>query len=47
MSFGRPLALASASLGLELFGKAWEDPHERADEARPAGTGADASGHST
>lgn len=24
---GRPLALVSASVGLELFGKAWTDPH--------------------
>ncbi|HKG47206.1 MAG TPA: hypothetical protein VKB02_10790 [Pyrinomonadaceae bacterium] len=24
---GRPLALVSASVGLELFGKAWSDPH--------------------
>ncbi len=26
--FGRPLALVSAMLGLELFGKAWTDPRE-------------------
>ena len=25
---GRPLALVNASLGLELFGKAWTDPHK-------------------
>ncbi len=37
--FGRPLALLSANLGLELFGKAWTDPHERAQPARPSDTG--------
>lgn len=26
---GRPLALVSATIGLELFGKAWTDPNER------------------
>ncbi|HKU72334.1 MAG TPA: hypothetical protein VJR02_00305 [Pyrinomonadaceae bacterium] len=26
---GRPLALVNASVGLELFGKAWTDPNER------------------
>ena len=34
---GRPLALVSASVGLELFGKAWSDPQQRPVE-RP-GTG--------
>lgn len=48
--FGRPLALVSAHIGLELFGKAWTDPHwndppkkrdpkQRPAAARPAGTG--------
>ena len=42
--FGRPLALVSAQVGLELFGKAWTDPHwtdpqERPSATRPAGTG--------
>ena len=37
--FGRPLALVSATLGLELFGKAWADPTSRAPSARPSGTG--------
>ena len=34
---GRPLALVNATIGLELFGKAWTDPQERV-VARP-GTG--------
>ncbi|HEY0367033.1 MAG TPA: hypothetical protein VGC73_11215, partial [Pyrinomonadaceae bacterium] len=34
---GRPLALVSAGLGLELFGKAWTDPHEA--PVTRAGTG--------
>ncbi|HYY98024.1 MAG TPA: hypothetical protein VE642_05495, partial [Pyrinomonadaceae bacterium] len=42
--FGRPLALVSAHVGLELFGKAWTDPHwtdprNRPSATRPAGTG--------
>jgi hypothetical protein len=37
--FGRPLALVSATLGLELFGKAWSNPTTRAPGARPANTG--------
>ena len=38
--FGRPLALVSATLGLELFGKAWTNPLQKnALTARPAGTG--------
>lgn len=37
--FGRPLALISANLGLELFGKAWTDPHKDAPQTRPANTG--------
>ena len=35
---GRPLALVSASVGLELFGKAWTDPHKDPPEQR-AGSG--------
>lgn len=42
--FGRPLALVSTHVGLELFGKAWTDPHwtdkkKRPPATRPAGTG--------
>lgn len=42
--FGRPLALVSAHVGLELFGKAWTDPHwndpkKRPPAETPAGTG--------
>jgi hypothetical protein len=37
--FGRPLALVSTRLGLELFGKAWTDPREPVEEDRPAGAG--------
>lgn len=37
--FGRPLALVSACLGLELFGKAWKDPDQTPAAARPDGTG--------
>jgi hypothetical protein len=42
--FGRPLALVSAHVGLELFGKAWTDPHWKDPQKRPpaetpAGTG--------
>lgn len=37
--FGRPLALINANLGLELFGKAWIDPHKAAPPTRPATTG--------
>ncbi|MDT5271219.1 MAG: hypothetical protein QOH49_3405 [Acidobacteriota bacterium] len=42
--FGRPLALVSAQVGLELFGKAWTDPHwidpqRRPPAETPAGTG--------
>ena len=37
--FGRPLALVSASLGLELFGKAWTDPVQKAPATRPDKTG--------
>lgn len=37
--FGRPLALVSAHLGLELFGKAWTDPHNKPAATRPGGTG--------
>lgn len=36
---GRPLALVSAHVGLELFGKAWTDPQKTADDETPAGTG--------
>jgi hypothetical protein len=36
--FGRPLALVNAHLGLELFGKAWTDPYQKAGSTRPAGT---------
>lgn len=36
---GRPLALVSATLGLELFGKAWADPHEAVAAAKPGGAG--------
>ncbi|HEX3558237.1 MAG TPA: hypothetical protein VHU19_03485 [Pyrinomonadaceae bacterium] len=34
--FGRPLALVSAHVGLELFGKAWTDPHWTDPKKRPA-----------
>jgi hypothetical protein len=37
--FGRPLALVSVHLGLELFGKAWTDPYEKPGSTRPGGTG--------
>ena len=37
--FGRPLALVSATLGLELFGKAWTDPRQKPAEASPQSTG--------
>ncbi|MET0646943.1 MAG: hypothetical protein ABW208_10010 [Pyrinomonadaceae bacterium] len=42
--FGRPLALVNAHVGLELFGKAWTDPHwkdanKRPQAEPPAGTG--------
>lgn len=42
--FGRPLALVGAQVGLELFGKAWTDPHatdaqKRPTATRPNGTG--------
>jgi hypothetical protein len=38
--FGRPLALVSAQVGLELFGNAWTDPKKRPPAAAaPAGTG--------
>ena len=37
--FGRPLALVSTALGLELFGKAWSDPQDAPAAARPTGTG--------
>jgi hypothetical protein len=42
--FGQPLALVSAQVRLELFGKAWTDPHrkgpnQRPTERRPDGTG--------
>lgn len=35
----RPLALVSATIGLELFGKAWTDPHKTLPEAKAQGTG--------
>lgn len=35
----RPLALVSATLGLELFGKAWADPHKSVADAKAQGTG--------
>ncbi|HEX5888105.1 MAG TPA: hypothetical protein VFY61_05360, partial [Pyrinomonadaceae bacterium] len=35
----RPLALVSATIGLELFGKAWADPHKPVGEAKAQGTG--------
>jgi hypothetical protein len=37
--FGRPLALVSAALGLELFGKAWTDPQKKPEARRPERTG--------
>ena len=37
--FGRPLALVSAQLGLELFGKAWTDPQQPPAADSPSGTG--------
>jgi hypothetical protein len=37
--FGRPLALVSATLGLELYGKAWTDPRHEPSGNRPPGTG--------
>jgi hypothetical protein len=37
--FGRPLALISANLGLELFGKAWTNPQKDAPPTRPERTG--------
>ncbi|HEU4390277.1 MAG TPA: hypothetical protein VFV34_20915, partial [Blastocatellia bacterium] len=40
--FGRPLALVNASLGLELFGKAWSDPGNKPSAVRPSGSGDDA-----
>jgi hypothetical protein len=33
------LALVSAHLGLELFGKAWTDPYKKPGSTRPEGTG--------
>lgn len=33
--FGRPLALVSAHVGLELFGKAWTDPRGKDPKRRP------------
>ncbi len=36
--FGRPLALVNCTIGLELFGKAWNDPHQ-AVAAPGQGTG--------
>jgi hypothetical protein len=35
----RPLALVNATIGLELFGKAWTDPHPSAPDAKDQGTG--------
>ena len=35
----RPLALVNASVGLELFGKAWTDPHKAVAPAPAQGTG--------
>lgn len=35
----RPLALVNATIGLELFGKAWTDPHKPVPDAKPQGTG--------
>ncbi len=37
--FGRPLALISANLGLELYGKAWTNPQKEAPPTRPESTG--------
>jgi hypothetical protein len=37
--FGRPLALVSAGLGLELFGKAWTNLDDPPAATRPEGTG--------
>ena len=37
--FGRPLALVSADLGFELFGKAWTDPYQKPAATRPETTG--------
>jgi hypothetical protein len=37
--FGYPLALVNATLGLELFGKAWIDPGKKLTGDRPQGTG--------
>lgn len=35
----RPLALVNATIGLELFGKAWTDPHKAVPDAKAQGTG--------
>lgn len=35
----RPLALVNATIGLELFGKAWADPHKAVAAAAAQGTG--------
>ena len=35
----RPLALVNATIGLDLFGKAWTDPHVPVPAAKPQGTG--------
>ena len=35
----RPLALVSATIGLELFGKAWTDPHKVLPDAKAQATG--------
>ncbi len=35
----RPLALVNATLGLELFGKAWADPHQAVAAAKAQGAG--------
>jgi hypothetical protein len=37
--FGRPLALVSATLGFELFGKAWTDPQKELPADNLKGTG--------
>lgn len=39
MLASRPLALVNARVGLELFGKAWMDPHKAVADAKTQGTG--------
>src|SRR6185369_9616036 len=35
---GRPLALVNATIGLELFGKAWTDPHKPVVQTQGTGS---------